>query len=45
MLFGKDAKLLAYTKGLGSNEIQDVQAKLSIKQADDRVVWLLDDTL
>jgi hypothetical protein len=45
MLFGKDAKLLVYTKGLKSDVIEDVQAKLSMKQADNRVFWLLDDAL
>jgi hypothetical protein len=39
VLFGKDAKLIAWTKALTHNDISDVQTKLSEGQPDERVVW------
>jgi hypothetical protein len=39
-LFGKDAKLIAYTTGLQFAEISDVQSNLELKEEDKRVVWM-----
>jgi hypothetical protein len=39
-LFGKDAKLIAYTTGLRFAEISEVQSTLKRKEDDDRVVWM-----
>jgi hypothetical protein len=39
-LYGKDARVVAYTKSLLFSEIAEVQSKLTRKKADERVVWM-----